>query len=1308
VKNEEFSVPSLLREVREWSDPSLLETALPLLDDVGVGGARDRLDGFGEHLARLLEVLEPTLILLSVGGYSVSRLVVAGTGSQVAVRLPFNADMRATAWPRTAPDWPTVIEDELDTANAVVGLEVSPLFAGVPLTRLRDGWFLIPIAETAHSLDLADVLSALAAPLDDAESELQSDLSAVVGGADLAALGADPQLNSGHVTMFDPAGWSFGTAPSDDPDVLALEELGNATLLLIDSDPVADFLADEVERARETRVPLRDRFRTSRDERQLLRRGMRGARRRHRDLDPDGIHRAFRYGRSRRLTYTEFLMGCHLEGVVDVLDRIRNRDDLAPEWSFVGDVLGQPGQRYLIARLAPPFETMQTFELALLNPPAEPNRLEIGVRRWGLLHGVAGDVQPTQLALVDGRLPLPLLVVDGPQDTPTIEVKRYGLDGTPNPTDEFMTIDVLQISGIQHGDVLVFTDTASETTADVAVVKNFSRNDLSRLNNAGYALGLAPPFNDPGSLSETLIDTIAFVLADGPGTSQELQRSSLAGTVTGPFPSTDTPRADPGTLDIPSARGIGMVPDDSSHFHPCAPALTAQLANLVTALKTGAATAANGIPIPANPVHATESYRVDVTAHHSAMHDPLDRLIDDFAETSGATTIWHTYEAPPATLGPYLLPGNTLQLWPGDPIRNIRTDRDRAPRLFPVSALDEASAGFAEQSLETLDLQVGLFVNRRAEIVLYLEPSRLTDYGATLQVADALASLLDGGQEPANLFVPDEEDPVPPPPPPPPPGCVNIQVVDDEGDPLPRAIVTITGPTVQQAIKTGLDGTLELTNQEAGDYQAYVTDYPSHGPGLVDFELPVHEGVNVDLVLGRTPAPSGRPPMRGAISEASGFNLREAPGGDQQVLGKLHYTPYEVTVLEAREIPKDGPPVADLWYRVRFAPQDFERVVTEHEAVLIAGELDPATETEPSGLEKIALHTAAIAAHQGVELWVGQAAMAMIAMPWDHFLGLLADFELQFAGDGVLSRLSRLRQMAEEPDVPGNDVVGYGHHIQPQINISDRVPDPDRWSLLLETKQVALPDGEVLDIHHFLLGVDALIDDGRRGENRVVYHWLDALHQAPLRIGESYSSVTWSGDLGGAVAEMVRHSAAEWEAATVRQPDEILDFYFRTKAPDFDLLGDIDAWGAFTLMPHRDGRVVDRPPARSLTDLVTWVYGPAGPLTPEHVASRALYREKGVRQLLYHYGFTDASALIMQVVAVDNMQAQVDIFAPTWFLVQAVKALMGFDHTEGWPWPNNAEEAAMDLTGAEMLPLFLEWLQNLAEQFEIRDPLEPF
>ena len=425
------------------------------------------------------------------------------------------------------------------------------------------------------------------------------------------------------------------------------------------------------------------------------------------------------------------------------------------------------------------------------------------------------------------------------------------------------------------------------------------------------------------------------------------------------------------------------------------------------------------------------------------------------------------------------------------------------------------------------------------------------------------------------------------------------------------------------------------------------------------------------------------------VTEASGYFVRQAPGGDEQILGKLHYTEYDVTVLEGRVIPKDGgPEIEDLWYRVRFAPEDFERVVVEYEVVLSRDQFDP------GGLEAIDNHAAAIAAHQGTEGWIGQAALSVVAMPWSHFLLLLDDFEHQYASEDVGTRLSRLRQMGENPDVAGNDAAGSGADVPNQISIWDRHPDPAFWSILLEAKQVEFPDGEVLDIHHFLLGVESLIDDGRRDDDRTVVGSFAGIGLVDLRIGESFSALTWSGDVGGAVGDMVCHLSPDWEAAAPRTRQETVAFYLRTRAPSFDLLADVDAWGAYTLMPRADGAAQSDPPVTTLVELVTTVYGPADVATPEHQASRDGFRARGVRRMLLHYGFAHPTGLLMQVEPVERMEEQLEIFSNTWFLMKELKALSLEDP---WPWPDDAETAELKKVTLEMSPPFLEWLDDLAE-----------
>jgi hypothetical protein len=303
--------------------------------------------------------------------------------------------------------------------------------------------------------------------------------------------------------------------------------------------------------------------------------------------------------------------------------------------------------------------------------------------------------------------------------------------------------------------------------------------------------------------------------------------------------------------------------------------------------------------------------------------------------------------------------------------------------------------------------------------------------------------------------------------------------------------------------------------------------------------------------------------------------------------------------------------------------------------------------------------------------------------------------------------------MGENPDVPGNDAAGAGHDVPNQVTLADRSPDPDRWSIVYEAKQVELPDGEIVDIHHFLLGVEGRVDDGRRSDNRTVKADLNSLPlpdwvptlpagiklPVSLPIGESYSALTWSGDVAGGVADLVRHESDAWEEETAPNTSiDLLHFYFRTRAPDMDLLADIDAWGAAHHLPT--GKPNEVMKVESLTELVTRVYGPAGPLTQEHSFARNATRAGGVREMLIHYGFTSATDLNLQPVPVAAMIAQVKIFAPTWFTVKAAKAVASLDVDEIADWalrPNAAELRQVNSVSEQMTVVFIDWLDSLAQ-----------
>ena len=158
--------------------------------------------------------------------------------------------------------------------------------------------------------------------------------------------------------------------------------------------------------------------------------------------------------------------------MLDALDRL-DRTAAVPRREFEQGVFGEAGQHYAIARLPSPTEAVSPLTAAVANPGAPTSTLSLACRRWGSDAELTG-VAP--LTLEDGQFALPIELVDGPQDWPVLTVETGLLHSEINGTT-----DVLRISGIQHGDVIVLTDSATSASEQIAVVKNFSLNDLNRL-----------------------------------------------------------------------------------------------------------------------------------------------------------------------------------------------------------------------------------------------------------------------------------------------------------------------------------------------------------------------------------------------------------------------------------------------------------------------------------------------------------------------------------------------------------------------------------------------------------------------------------------------------------------------------------------------------------------------------------------------------------------------------------------------------------------------------------------------------------
>jgi hypothetical protein len=128
----------------------------------------------------------------------------------------------------------------------------------------------------------------------------------------------------------------------------------------------------------------------------------------------------------------------------------------------------------------------------------------------------------------------------------------------------------------------------------------------------------------------------------------------------------------------------------------------------------------------------------------------------------------------------------------------------------------------------------------------------------------------------------------------------------------------------------------------------------------------------------------------------------------------------------------------------------------------------------------------------------------------------------------------------------------------------DTRPKPSGfYQLHLDFQAIKTPSGEHIDVYHFVVGMDVYQKD-RKAKKRAAEIAIPNLPFKAFQVveyGESDPSATWSGDIGAAAMDAVLKFDSTYEAKNPEMSeDERLAHYYRTRAPDADLLGDIDAW----------------------------------------------------------------------------------------------------------------------------------------------------
>lgn len=376
-----------------------------------------------------------------------------------------------------------------------------------------------------------------------------------------------------------------------------------------------------------------------------------------------------------------------------------------------------------------------------------------------------------------------------------------------------------------------------------------------------------------------------------------------------------------------------------------------------------------------------------------------------------------------------------------------------------------------------------------------------------------------------------------------------------------------------------------------------------------------------------------------ANTTESGYNLRASGSISGAQIGQL--------VFEAMNVSVTGKSVAgeNIFYKIKFSDADYEKVTTGYEVATLAPAMASAKEA-----------------------WVTGDALGMY-LSYDALIAQLQHFDIMTFDKSLIEKISMLRQMSHSSDLPFDEIIGtsgpgYYEDSRPDLH--------EFYQLMKEGKAVKTPNGEIIDIYHFFVGVEAY--QNPRDVASVSQYGFTANSD----VGTSDGASTWAGDLGSAAADCLLGTSSEYEkhladTDNFTQPERV-DFYFRSRAPESDLLADIDAWGVYEDV--KDGS------ATTVTELVNNYYG----VQRSGAAAFKPKRKKALDGFFARYGLTSRDGTYDTPANQAILTTQIDKFAVSWV-----------QNREGAIWPDYDESMLTALSGA-MASRFLIMLQDLAEK----------
>jgi|GEM_PF-7046785 len=403
------------------------------------------------------------------------------------------------------------------------------------------------------------------------------------------------------------------------------------------------------------------------------------------------------------------------------------------------------------------------------------------------------------------------------------------------------------------------------------------------------------------------------------------------------------------------------------------------------------------------------------------------------------------------------------------------------------------------------------------------------------------------------------------------------------------------------------------------------------------------------------------------ISPASGYNIRRSGSVDSERIGWLRFR--EVVVQIKERGTQDG---ENIWFRIRFSDADFDAV------------LDPGLDLAVDLMEM-----------DGPEGWVRSDAFigSTCIVPWNIFLQQVRIFDEQYADKSLLERITRARQMGHKKFLPFDQVITSGADIANPVYRDDREIAVSNWSMFLESQACEMPNGEIVDMYHFFVGLDVLQSGHKHDDHHIDICIGNQIENCPgnatfqnLPVGQNYSVATWAGDVGAAAADLAVGKSKDWESESLTQvtEEDRFEFYFHTRAHESDLLGDLDAWAATHDFVDNSDSTID-----SLEQLLIGQYGDGSQTSVEYNAKINQRRKRSIILFLKDYQFTRATDLRSQPAA-NTVKNQIHIFSRLWGIINLIQG-------------DIAEDPAFAIISEKMSGLFLDWLEKKASVYGVSD-----